>query len=70
MSKMFKENCFLSDEGKKVVQPLHDALQEVFSSIEVRNMSVTELQILGCNLAKALGDTVSARIFVANKNNK
>ncbi len=66
MTKMFKENGFLTEEGKKVLQPLHDALMEVMSSVEVRNMSVQELQVLQANLAKAVGDTTSAAIQSKN----
>ncbi len=67
MNKMFKENGFLSEDGKKVLQPLHDGLMEVMSSPEVREMSVQELQVLQANLAKLLGDVMSGAIFVKNK---
>lgn len=67
MSNMFKENGFLSEEGKKVLQPLHDGLMEVMSSPEIREMSVQELQVLQANLAKLVGDAVSGAIFVRNK---
>ena len=64
---MFKENGFLSEEGKKVLQPLHDGLMEVMRSVEVSSMSVQELQVLQSNLAKLIGDTVSGAIYVRNK---
>lgn len=64
---MFKENGFLSEEGKKVMQPLHDGLMEVMSSVEVQSMSVQELQVLQANLAKLVGDAVSGAIYVKNK---
>jgi len=67
MTKMFKENGWLSEEGKKVLQPLHDGLMEVMSSPEVRNMSVQELRTLQANLAKLVGDTMSGAIYVRNK---
>lgn len=67
MTKMFKENGWLTEEGKKVLQPLHDGLMEVMSSPEVRAMSVQELQVLQANLAKLIGDTTSGAIFVRNK---
>lgn len=63
MSKMFRDNGFLTEEGKKVLQPLHDGLMEVISSKDVRDMSVAELRTLGANLAKAVGDTISEQIF-------
>lgn len=66
MTKMFQENGFLSEEGKKVLQPLHDGLMEVRSSIEVRNMTVQELQVLQANLAKLVGDFISNEIYVRN----
>lgn len=67
MTNMFKENGFLSEEGKKVLQPLHDGLTEVMTSPEVRNLSVQELQVLQANLAKLIGDAVSGAIFAKNK---
>lgn len=67
MTNMFKENGFLSEEGKKVMQPLHDGLMEVMSSVEVQSMSVQELQVLQANLAKLVGDAVSGAIYVKNK---
>lgn len=67
MTKMFKENGFISEEGKKVLQPLHDGLLEVISSPEVRAMTVQELQVLQANLAKLIGDTMSGQIFARNK---
>lgn len=70
MTTMFKENGFLSEEGKKVLQPLHDGLTEVMTSVEVHNMSVQELQVLQANLAKLVGDAVSGAIFVRSKSEK
>lgn len=62
MSKMFKENGFLSDEGKAVLQPLHDALMEVMASPDIRGMSAQELLTLQGNLAKLIGDVLSGAI--------
>lgn len=70
MNKMFKDNGFLSEEGKKVLQPLHDGLLEVIASPEVRAMTVQELQVLQANLAKLIGDTMSGQIFVRNQQDK
>lgn len=67
MSTMFKENGFLSEEGKKVLQPLRNELMTVMSSPEIVAMSVQELQVLQANLAKLIGDTVSMAIYVKNK---
>lgn len=69
MVKMFKENGWLTEEGKKVLQPLHDALMDVRSSKEVRELTVQELYILQANLAKLVGDFVSGEIFIRNHQN-
>ncbi len=70
MTKVFKENGFLTEEGKKVLQPLHDGLMEVIRSPEVQEMTVQELQVLQANLAKLIGDAMSGEIYVRNKFNK
>ncbi len=67
MSKMFQENGFLTEEGKKVLQPVRNGLMEVLSSPEVVAMSVQELQVLQANLAKLIGDTMSTAIYVKSK---
>lgn len=64
MSKYFKDNGFLSEDGKKLVQPVHDSLMEVLTSKEVRHeMSEAEIMTLGSNLAKAVGDHISELLF-------
>lgn len=68
MSKLFREDSFLSEDGKKVLQPLHDGLMEVISDIAVREMSVAELRVLGANLAKLVGDVISEQIFARTQN--
>lgn len=70
MNKLFKDNGFMSEEGKKVLQPLHDGLYEVIRSPEVQAMSVQELQVLQANLAKLIGDVMSGEIYVRNKFDK
>lgn len=70
MSKMFRDNGFLSEEGKQVLQPLHDGLMEVISSKDVRDMSVAELRTLGANLAKAVGDVISEQIYARSQVSK
>jgi len=67
MSDMFKGNGFLTEEGKNVLQPLHDGLIEVMTSAEIRNLSVQELRILQANLASLVGNAVSQAIFSKSK---
>ena len=67
MTKMFKENGFLSEEGNKVLHSFHYGLTEIMATAEVRNMSVQELQVLQANLAKLVGDAVSNAIQTKNK---
>lgn len=64
MNKCFKETGYLSEEGKIVVQPLHDGLMAVMTCVDVQNMSVQELRVLQANLAKLIGDVVSDAIHV------
>lgn len=64
MTKMFKENGFLSEEGNKVLHSFHYGLTEIMATAEVRNMSVQELQILQANLASLVGTTISNAIQV------
>jgi len=62
MTKMFKENGFLSEEGNKVLHSFHYGLTEIMATAEVRNMSVQELQVLQANLASLVGTTISNAI--------
>jgi ATP-dependent RNA circularization protein (DNA/RNA ligase family) len=64
---MFQGNGFLSEEGKKVLQPLRDSLKEVMTSADVRSLSVQELHILQANLASLVGTAVSDAIVTKNK---
>ena len=59
MTKMFKENGFLSEEGNKLVEPFRDALKSLYVNIEVASMSEQELLVLQANLAKMVGDMSS-----------
>ena len=68
MSNMFKENGFFSEEGDKVLHSFHYGLNEIMSTVEVRNMSVQELRVLQANLAKLVGDAVSNAICDRSKN--
>jgi hypothetical protein len=70
MNKMFTDNGFISEEGKKVLQPLHDGLMEVVRAPEVQAMSVQELRTLQANLAKLIGEVMSGEIFIRNKQGK
>ena len=70
MSKMFKENGFLSEEGNKVLHSFHYGLNETMSRKEVKDMSVQELQVLQANLASLLGNAFSNAIRDRNTNEK
>lgn len=70
MNKMFTDNGFLSEEGKKVLQPLHDGLMEVIRAPEVQAMSVQELRTLQANLAKLIGEAMFGEISIRSKQGK
>ena len=57
--KFYKENGFLSEEGKKLLAPVAEALSKVFTSVEVREMSESQLRILGSSLSHLVGETTS-----------
>lgn len=67
MSTMFKDNGFLTEEGKKVLHSFYYGLTEVMATAEVRAMSVQELQVLQANLAKLVGDALSDAIVAKTK---
>lgn len=67
MTKMFRDGGFLTEEGEKVLQPMADGLMRVLASEEVGAMSVGELHTLQANLAKMVGDCMSAMIFFRNR---
>lgn len=58
----FKEGGFLSEEGNRIVMDFRAALENIMSSDEVREMSFAEVQTLGSNLHKMVGDEVTNRI--------
>lgn len=70
MSKMFKENGFLSEEGNKVLHSFHYGINETMSCKEVQAMSVQELQTLQANLASLLSNAFSNAIRDRNKTEK
>jgi hypothetical protein len=59
MSKWFKGNGFLSDEGKEALKNFREAMEEILASEEVEEMKVSELQTLQSNMSKMVGDAVS-----------
>lgn len=67
MTKMFRDGGFLTKEGEAVVEPMAEGLMRVLASEEVGAMSVAELQTLQANLAKMVGDCMSAMIYFRNK---
>jgi hypothetical protein len=70
MTKMFKENGFLSEEGNKVLHSFHYALNETMFCKEVQAMSAQELQVLQANLASLIGNAFSNAIRDRNTNEK
>ncbi len=65
MNKFFKDNGFLSEEGEQLTGDFRSALTKLFARRDdVHKMSVSELQSLGANLAKMVGDAVSKQIQV------
>ncbi len=59
MSKWFKENGFLDDEGKKALAGLKEALEGVLASPEGKSLSESELQTLQANVANMVGTAFS-----------
>jgi hypothetical protein len=59
---LFTETSALNEDGKKVVEPVKEALSAVFTNDAVKNMSVAELRTLGATLSKLVGDEVSERL--------
>jgi|SRR5579885_730370 len=57
--KFYKENGFLSEEGKKLLAPVAEALSKVFASADVREMSESQLRVLGSSLAHMVGETTT-----------
>lgn len=64
--KFYKENGFLSEEGKQLLAPVAEALSKVFSSLDVREMSESQLRILGSSLQHLVGEATSN--VIQNKN--
>lgn len=56
MSKLFVDNGSLSDEGCKLVMPFVAGLHLLLE--DAKQLSVSELRILGSNLAKIVGDQI------------
>ena len=59
---VFTENGNLNENGKKVTAPLASALEHIFASYEVKDMSIDEMRSFGASLAKIVKDEVSNRI--------
>jgi hypothetical protein len=52
----------LSEEGKRITADFQTALNDILSKTEVREMTFSEVQTLGANLHKMVGDAISDRI--------
>lgn len=66
MNKFFKDNSYLSDEGKQILKPLSEALEKVFGTQDIKDMSVQEMNVLGSNMAKMVGDFVFEKTRAKN----
>ena len=62
MSLYFKENGFLSDKGKKLVESFNSQLEALLNTTDVNSMSSGELYMLESNLAKEVGKSITERI--------
>lgn len=60
--KLLKQTGEFSEEGKLAMLEFRTALENLMSSDEVREMSQSELRVLGSLLAKETGDAISFRI--------
>lgn len=70
MSTWFKENGFLSEEGERALTFVKEQLNDIMLSMTVEEMSVQELQLLGTNLSKIVGDSISEKITYKKKQAK
>lgn len=61
-SKLYKENTFLTEEGKQFLAPVQEALDKVFASSVGRELTITQIRILGSTLAHMVGEKVSNTI--------
>lgn len=66
MNKNFKDNGFLSEDGKRLVEHFVFGLAATLMEDEVNDMSEAELLTLGSNLAKLVGDIISNKIQAKN----
>ena len=62
MSNIFSENGFFNDNGKAKIHSLVNELNKLFSQEEIKKMNFSEIQSLGANLQKIIGDKVSEQI--------
>lgn len=67
MKKYLKENGFLSDEGKKLVEMFEKGLSAALNHQDLEHVNSAEIQTLGSNLMKMVADAVSQRVQVARK---
>lgn len=67
MNKYFKDNAQLTDEGKQVLKPLSEALEQIFGTQTVKDMSVQEIETLASNMAKMVADFVFDKKIVKNE---
>lgn len=62
MSKLFKSNGSLTEEGERLTSDFRYGLSQIMQSDEVSEMSDDELRALQTNLAKMVSDSISKRL--------
>lgn len=57
MSKLFRANGFLSEEGQRAFAPVAEEIKKILASSD---MTESELRVIGANLASLAGNLVSS----------
>lgn len=59
MTKLFTENGFLTDDGKKAMKPISNELTSLISS---GDLGESEVRTLGSNLLKLISDSICSKL--------
>lgn len=60
--RFFKETGFLTTEGESLLLGIQGALESLFDTEEVQDLSETEVRLLGSNIMNMVADRVSRRM--------
>ena len=60
---LFKENAFLSEQGDQLVSDFKKSLADMLNTSQVKGLSKTQLQVLGSNLNKIVGDAINQSLI-------